>query len=157
MKNVAMILLFVPFALAGGMFYGLASDRLTKGKEPWFTFLMVCGLAMTTAVMIFLTGVSIKFAVGTFVAAATAFLALRLLFGKSSAVEMMFTPHLLVILLLFLWPTLETAREKARNKRATNLTSSTFVPHIVIPPFLIPPLDNRRYILYLCAAITYAL
>jgi hypothetical protein len=117
MKKFVEIVIAIPFALAFGLFYGLVADKLTKGREPWFTLFMVLGLGMTVCVMRWLCGASWAAAVWVFIGTGILFVASRLMFGKGSAHEMIIGPHICVILILALHPALERAKEKARHIR----------------------------------------
>ena len=117
MKKFVEIVIAIPFALAFGLFYGLVADKLTKGREPWFTLFMVLGLGMTVCIMRWLCGASWSAAVWVFIGTGILFLASRLMFGKKSAHEMIIVPHICIILILALHPALERAKEKARHIR----------------------------------------
>jgi len=115
MRKVAATILLVPFALATGGVWGVAADRITRGKEPWFTTCMLCGLAITIAAMSWLCGCSPPVAAWTLVGTGMAFMALRCLFGKGSAMEMFVGPHLVAVMLLLLWPPLQRALGKHKD------------------------------------------
>jgi NADH:ubiquinone oxidoreductase subunit 6 (subunit J) len=118
-KTLAMIMM-IPFALAGGIFYGLLAHKLVRDREPCFTLLMLCGLASTAATVSWLSEASFHLAVWSFIGAGAIYILLRCSFGKGSALEMFFAPHLFVVLFLLLWPSLERARERARQHQRPN-------------------------------------
>lgn len=113
MKQKLLLLLLIPCALLSGQAYGFLAHCLVRDKEPWFTFLLLGGLATTIALSTWLGGISTAFAVWTFVGTAGFYLALRLLFGKGSAVEMLIPAHILAILGLLAWPVCQQVRQKA--------------------------------------------
>jgi hypothetical protein len=119
------MILLLPFALVGGLFWGIAADKIAKDKEPWFTMLMLCGLAISVVVMASLSGASFRVAAWVYLGTAVLYVGLRCLFGKGSALEMFFVPHLLVITILLLWPALERVRHKAPELRKPNKTVET--------------------------------
>jgi hypothetical protein len=90
MKKVATTILLIPFALAGGLFYGLIAGRIFREREPWFAITMLCGLDVSVCAMTWLTGASWTAAIGVFVGTGILYIALRLLFGSGSALEMFY-------------------------------------------------------------------
>jgi hypothetical protein len=112
-KKVATTILVIPFALAGGLIYGLIADKIFREREPWFTLSMLCGLCVSVCAMTWLTGASRTAGAWVFVGTGILYIALRLLFGRRSALEMFYTPHFGAIMLLLLLPTLTRARVKA--------------------------------------------
>lgn len=112
MKQKLILLLFIPCALAGGLGYGLLADYLVRGKEPWFTLLLLGGLATTIALITWLSGIPGVIALWTFVGAGGVYLLLRLMFGKGSAVEMLAPAHILAILCLLSWGALRQANHR---------------------------------------------
>jgi len=110
----------IPFALVGGLFWGIAADKIAKDKEPWFTLLMLGGLAISVVVMASLSGASIRMAAWAFVVTGVLYVGLRCLFGKGSRLEMFFVPHVLAIMMLLFLPAFERARKRARELRKPN-------------------------------------
>lgn len=115
MNTAATTLLLIPFALAGGLFYGLIADRIFREREPWFTITMLCGPGISVGAMTWLAGASQAAAIWVFVGTGICYVALRVLFGRRSALETFYAPHLCAILLLLLLPALARAQEKARQ------------------------------------------
>jgi hypothetical protein len=113
-KNPAIILL-IPFAVVGGLFYGLIADKLFKGREPWFTLFMLFGLALSICIMTWLCGASHSLAIWVFLGTGALYLVARFSFGKGSALEMFFAPHFIALMILMMQPVLERAHEKARQ------------------------------------------
>jgi len=114
-KKVATTILVIPFALAGGVFYGWIADRLFRDRDPWFTLCMLCGLAISICAMSWLTGAQHIAAVWVFVGTGLLFIALRLLFGRGSGLEMFYMAHVFAILLMLFLPALARAKEKAKR------------------------------------------
>ena len=100
MKKIAATILMIPLALVTGLFWGIAADKIAKDKEPWFTLLMLGGLAISVVVMAFLSGASIRMAAWAFVVTAVLYVGSRCVFGKGSRLEMFFVPHLLALSLI---------------------------------------------------------
>ena len=46
MKSKLLWLLLIPCAIFSGMGYGFLAHYLVRDKEPWFTFLLLGGLAL---------------------------------------------------------------------------------------------------------------
>jgi hypothetical protein len=113
-KKFATIILLVPFAVAGGLFYGLIADKLFKGREPWFTLFMLVGLAASVSVMTWLCSASVTLAIWVFIGTSVLYLISRVGFGKGSALEMFYGPHFIALMILLLQPALARAHEKAR-------------------------------------------
>lgn len=116
MKRGASVVLLIPFAVLTGLVWGLAAGRLSRGREPWFTSLMLSGLAVTVVGLSFLCGVPHRITGYTFLGTGSFFLALRLVFGKRAALEMFVGPHLFAILLLLMWPSIQRAHERHRGR-----------------------------------------
>jgi hypothetical protein len=114
MRKVVTTVLLVPFALTTGGVWGVAAHAVARDREPWFTGAMLCGLAITIASLSWLCGVSGTVALFTFLGTGCAFVVLRLLFGKGSAIEMFAGPHIFAVLLLLMWPSIQRARERHR-------------------------------------------
>jgi len=112
-KKFVTIILLIPFAVAGGLFYGLIADKLFKDREPWFTSFMLFGLALSICVMTWLCGASHTLAVWVFLGTGVLYLAARFAFGKGSALEMFFAPHLIALMILMFQPALARAHEEA--------------------------------------------
>ncbi|MFN0074892.1 MAG: hypothetical protein ACKVY0_00285, partial [Prosthecobacter sp.] len=85
---------------------------LVRDKEPWFTLLLLGGLATTIALITWLGGIPIAFAAWTFVGSGAFYLLLRLLFGKGSAFEMLMPAHIMAILALLAWGAFQQVRQK---------------------------------------------
>jgi hypothetical protein len=117
MKNKLIIVLLIPYALVGGLFYGVIADRLFKEREPWFTTFMLFGLAVSISVLASMCHASYFMAFGVFVGTGIFYTASRLMFGKGSAVEMFYGPHLIAIMIILLHPSLVRAQEKAKYLR----------------------------------------
>ena len=83
MKTPLLILLLIPYALLSGMGYGFLAHYLVRDREPWFTLLLLGGLASTIALITWLGGIPFAFAVWTFVGTGSFYLLLRLLFRRS--------------------------------------------------------------------------
>src|SRR5882672_10580608 len=120
MKKTLTTIFIVPFALTTGGVWGVGAYKMTRGKEPWFTVSMLCGLAITVAALAWFGGVSSQVAAYTFLGTGCAFVALRSFFGKGSAIEMFVAPHLVAVLLLLLWPAMQRARQRQRDLHAPN-------------------------------------
>jgi hypothetical protein len=120
MKKLVTTALLVVFGVATGAVWGIAADKITRGREPWLTVLMLCGLGVTVGGVSWCGGASSALIAYTFVGTACAFVALRLLYGKKSALEMFAGPHVLAVLLLLVWPAMERAKQKARELRRPN-------------------------------------
>jgi hypothetical protein len=119
-KKVFTMILLVPFAIVGGLFWGVAADKIAKDKEPWFTLLMLCGLAISVIVMTLSAGASVRAAAWVFVGTGTMYVGLRWVFGSGSALEMFFAPHLLAVMILWLLPALDRVRHKAQELKEPN-------------------------------------
>jgi len=119
-KKIAAMILLVPFAMASGLFWGIAAGKIAKDKEPWFTLLMLCGLAVSVVVMTPLGGASVRMAAWVFLGTGILYVGLRFLFGKGSSLEMFAVPHLLAVMILLLLPALDRARQRARELRKPN-------------------------------------
>lgn len=113
MKPKLLWLLLIPYALLSGMGYGFLAHYLVRDKEPWFTLLLLGGLATTIALITWLGGVPTDFAVWTFIGTGSFYLLLRLLFGKRSAMEMLMPAHIMAILALLSWGAFQQVRQKA--------------------------------------------
>jgi MFS family permease len=113
MKKAAGIVFIVLFALAGGVFYGVIADKLFKGREPWFTVFMLLGLALSVGIMTWLSGASHTLSAWVFVITGILYMVARMAFGKGSALEMFFAPHVIALMILLLQPASERAHEKA--------------------------------------------
>ncbi len=113
MKPKLLWLLLIPYALFSGMGYGFLAHYLVRDKEPWFTLLLLSGLATTITLITWLGGIPIAFAAWTFVGSGVFYLLLRLLFGKGSAMEMLATAHIMAILALLSWGAFHQLRQKA--------------------------------------------
>jgi hypothetical protein len=120
MKKTLAAIFILPFALTTGGVWGVAASKITRGKEPWFTVSMLCGLAITIAALSWFGGVSSRVAAYTFLGTGCTFVALRSFFGKGSAIEMFVGPHLIAVLLLLLWPALERAKQRQRDLHGPN-------------------------------------
>jgi hypothetical protein len=114
MKKIGTTLLLIPFAVAGGLFYGLIADKIFKDHEPWFTSFMLLGLALSICIITWLCGASHTLAIWVFLGTGALYLVARFSFGKGSALEMFFAPHFIALMILMLQPALERAHEKAR-------------------------------------------
>ncbi|MFN0080127.1 MAG: hypothetical protein ACKVY0_26990, partial [Prosthecobacter sp.] len=62
MKPKLLWLLLIPYVLFSGMGYGFLAHYLVRDKEPWFTLLLLGGLATTIALITWLGGIPIAFA-----------------------------------------------------------------------------------------------
>jgi hypothetical protein len=114
------LIAFMPFALAGGFFHGLIAHKLSKGREPWFTLLMLIGLGGT---IFGIQWVSHDLGARTawlFIAMALLYVGLRLLFGRGGgqSLEAFLMPHMCAILMCLLLPTLDQI--KAKRSRQQN-------------------------------------
>lgn len=109
--------------------------------------LLLCGLAVSVCAMTWFTGTSRTAAVWVFVGTGLLYIALRLLFGRGSGLEMFYLAHVFAILLLFLLPTLARAKEKARRLQEVRpnqslqptpvgVVSSADAGHVVAPAWL---------------------
>lgn len=98
------LLLLIPYALVSGLAYGLVSHKLAGEKEPWFTLLMLCGLAFTIAVITWLGGIAWAYAAWTLAGTGLLYVLLRLLSGRGAAVEIFGFPQVIALLVLFCWP-----------------------------------------------------
>ena len=125
MKKAATTLLLIPFALLGGLPYGLIADRIFREREPWFTLCMLCGLGVTVCAMTWLGGTSPMTAAWVFAGTGALFVALRLLFGSGSAFEMFFVTHILAVLSLLLPPAFAHVREKTGRSHGMRPNQST--------------------------------
>ena len=137
MKKLVTTALMVVFGVATGAVWGIAANKITRGREPWLTVFMLCGLGVTVGGVSWCGGASTTLIAYTFVGTACAFVALRLLYGKRSALEMFAGPHVLAVLLLLVWPAMDRAKQKARGLRrpdnvertgATPSSQVVFVP-----------------------------
>lgn len=117
MKQKLLILLLIPFYLISGLFYGLIAHKLVREKEPWFTLLMLGGLATTIALIAGPGGIPAAYAAWTFAGTGMLHIVIRLFFGKGGAFEMFSLPHLLAILALLSWPMLarQAGKEPAHH------------------------------------------
>lgn len=113
MKPKLLWLLLIPNALFSGLGYGFLAHSLVQDKEPWFTLLLLGGLATTIALITCLAGVPVAFAAWTFVGSSLFYLALRLLFGKGSAFEMLAPAHIIAILALLGCGAFQQVQQKA--------------------------------------------
>lgn len=113
MKSKLLWLLIIPYALLSGLFYGLIAHKLVRDKEPWFTLLLIGGLAATITLIAWLGGIPVSYAIWTFIGSAALHMLLRLLFGKGSALEMISPPHIIAVLALLAWPEYLNAKQKA--------------------------------------------
>jgi hypothetical protein len=125
MKKIVTAVLMIPFGLATGGVWGVAAGTITHGREPWFTAMMLCGLGVTTGVLSWLCGVTQTVAAYTFFGTGCAFVALRLFFGKGSAMEMFAGPHVFAVLLLLMWPALQRAKQRQRDIVGPNRVERT--------------------------------
>jgi hypothetical protein len=141
MKKIGATILLIPFALVGGLFYGLIADKIFKDREPWFTSFMLLCLALSICIMTWLCGASHTLAIWVFLGTGALYLVARFSFGKGSALEMFFAPHFIALMILMLQPALERAHEKARllheqrpnnspEPTAVGAGSSAFAVHI---------------------------
>lgn len=119
MKQKLLLLLLIPCGLLSGLFYGFIAHKLVRDKEPWFTLLLIGGLACTTTFITWLGGIPVTCAAWIFIGASSLYLVLRLLFGKGNALEMICLPHVLAILALLAWPVYEKARQKVDHQLNT--------------------------------------
>lgn len=119
MKQKFLLLLLIPCSLLSGLFYGIIAHKLVRDKEPWFTLLLIGGLACTITLIASLGGIPVACADWIFIGASVLYLVFRLLFGKGSALEMICLPHVLAILALLAWPVYEKARQKADHQLNT--------------------------------------
>lgn len=100
------LLLLIPYALASGLAYGLVAHKTVGEKEPWFTLLMLCGLAFTVAAIAWLGGIAWTYAAWTFAGTGLLYVLLRLLFGRGAAAEMIAFPQVIAVLALLFWAVL---------------------------------------------------
>ena len=121
MKKMLTAVLLIPYALVGGLFYGVIADKLFKEREPWFTTFMLLGLAVSIGVLALLCHVSYVMAFWVFVGTGVFYAALRIKFGKGSALEMFYGPHLIAVMIVLLHPALERAQEKAKLLRDNSI------------------------------------
>lgn len=98
------LLLLIPYALVSGLAYGLVAHKLAGEKEPWFTLLMLCGLACTVFVIAWLAGVAWTYAVWSFAGTGLLYVLLRLWFGRGAAPEILAFPQIVGVLVLLCWP-----------------------------------------------------
>ena len=112
MKPKLLWLLLIPYALFSGMGYGFLAHYLVRYKGPWFTLLLLGGLATTIALITWLGGIPIAFAAWTFVGSGAFYLLLRLLFGEGSGIEMLMPAHIMAILALLAWGAFQQVRQK---------------------------------------------
>jgi hypothetical protein len=151
MKKVIATILMAVFGVATGAVWGIAADKITRGREPWLTLLMLCGLGIMVGAVSWCGGASPMVTVYTFVGTAGAFAALRLLYGKRNALEMFAGPHVLALLILLLWPALERAKQRARELRGRHHSverteGSPSSQTLVVPQWrLVAAADARRY------------
>jgi hypothetical protein len=115
MKKIIWAISVAVFGLASGGVWGIAAGKATSEKEPWFTLLMLSGLAITIGTFSWLGDVPRRVATYTFLGTASVFIAARLLFGKRSSLEMFAGPHIAAIIFLVLWPALERAKQRERE------------------------------------------
>ncbi len=132
MKIVTTILLLSFFSLVGGFIYGLIAGRVSKGREPWFTLCMLCGLGVSVCAVAWLTGASWTVAVGVFVGASLLFAILRKLFGRGSDLEMFILTHVFAIMLLLLFPAIKKAR-RLHEMRSNQSITAIVAPLIEAP------------------------
>jgi hypothetical protein len=119
---IALLLFAIGLILAPAA-YGVTAEKLSKGRDPWLSILMLTGLAVTGATMNFAGGVSAKAAAWTVFAAIVVYILLRLLFGRGSAFEVFFAIHFAAFLFWILWPQLERAKLKQQRLQQQELNS----------------------------------
>jgi len=125
MKPKLLWLLLIPYALFSGMGYGFLAHYLVRDKEPWFTLLLLGGLATTIALITWLGGIPIAFAIWTFVGAGSFYLLLRLLFGKGSALEMLMPAHIMAILALLTMGAFGQQKQTSHLRKSATHTPAT--------------------------------
>jgi hypothetical protein len=111
MKKTLLILLCIPFCIPfvfmSGLGYGFIAQKLVGNREPWYTLCLLGGFATTIALLTWATGTPTTWAVSAFAGTGVLYLALRLLCGSSSALEMLVPTHILAILAMLSWPAYE--------------------------------------------------
>lgn len=98
------LLLLIPYALVSGLAYGLVAHKLAGEREPWFTLLMLCGLAFTISAIAWLGGIAWAYAIWTFAGMGLLYVLMRLWFGRGAASEILAFPQIIAVLVLFCWP-----------------------------------------------------
>ncbi|MGV3660708.1 MAG: hypothetical protein ACO1TE_11005 [Prosthecobacter sp.] len=98
------LLLLIPYALVSGLAYGLVAHKVAGEKEPWFTLLMLCGLAFTIGVIAWLGSIAWAYAAWTFAGTGLLYVLMRAGFGRGAAVEIFGFPQIIAVLVLFCWP-----------------------------------------------------
>ncbi len=98
------LLLLIPYALVSGLAYGLIAHKVAGEKEPWFTLLMLCGLACTIALIAWPGGIPWRYSAWTFAGTGLLYVLLRLWFGRGAAVEIFGFPQVIAVLVLVCWP-----------------------------------------------------
>jgi|GEM_PF-2502235 len=125
MKSKLLWLLLIPYAIFSGMGYGFLAHYLVGDKEPWFTLLLLGGLATTIALITWLGGIPMEYAVWTFVGTGRFYLLLRLLFGKGSALEMLMPAQIMAILALLTVGAFSQQKQTAHLRKAATHTPAT--------------------------------
>ncbi|HEV2329303.1 MAG TPA: hypothetical protein VGY56_11005 [Verrucomicrobiae bacterium] len=118
MKDALPVLLVVAilgWSVFGPAAYALLANKLTRDREPWFSSVMILGLAFTCYVTSLASGASFKMCLWFFGIGTLWFLVVRRLFGKGSSFEMYMGPHILIVLGILLLPVLQHARMKAQQ------------------------------------------
>jgi hypothetical protein len=110
-----LVIVILGWAIIGPAVYALAANKLTRDREPWFSSVMILGLAFSCYVTSLASSASVKMCFWTFAIATLWFLILRRLFGKRSSFEMFMGSNVLVVLTILLLPALQNARMKTQQ------------------------------------------
>jgi hypothetical protein len=104
--KVIICIVLIAWSYFGSIFYGAISQKLTRGREPWFTIIMLSGLVATIYITSLVSGATLNTGIWTLAVAGALFLAMRLYFGKSSSIELFVSPHLIAVFSPLLLPLL---------------------------------------------------